>query len=333
MNTKIAIPGLTSTFAIWSLANVFSSIAMFGAMGIFYTSLILSITFVAYCKIKNQKLSIAEAKRALPHALTRVLGLCFLSASLLYVKVGVVDTIVACNIFIAVCVLAPLQGEKFKTKILLPLTTTVVGVAMICLNGTAISGQTNGLKLLLPIGAMIALALSIFYWRKCSEGIPPTRYMTYMNSWVTIFAIPTVFALRQFNISDGPLTPSTRQVLFIALALTAGTIGDYMFSFVQKYSSFSLNSLIAPISAIFSSLFAWAFANQDLATIQIVGMLIVVLSISLASRINKDVRVETSISQEFGDELFDEVEKLKQQEISASNIRKSPSIVKGASAA
>jgi drug/metabolite transporter (DMT)-like permease len=172
---------------------------------------------------------------------------------------------------------------------------------------------------------MIALAFSVFLWRKCSEGIAPTRYMTYMHAWVALFTIPTVFILRQFNVSDGPFTPSWKQAAFVGLSLAVGTLGDYAFSFSQKFSSFSLNALIAPSSAIFSSLFAWAFASQALNTIQIGGMFLVVVSIAIASRINSNVRVETTINQEFDDELYDEMIKIREKEIAQSSIRDAPS--------
>lgn len=307
MNRKIAIGGLTSTFLLWSLASVSASISMFGAMGVFYSSFIMAVCLFVVCKFKRISFDFKEAKKALPHACARVLGLSLAAASLLYVKVGIVETIIACNIFIVVCILAPLQGEKFKPIIIIPLFTSIVGVGMICINSTSISSQGAGFKLLLPVGAMIVLSFSIFLWRKCSVDIAPTKYMTYMHSWVTIFSIPTVFLLQQFSISDGPMVPDKRQTLLIFGSIVAGTFGDYLFSISQKHSSYSLNGLMAPSAVVFASLFGWLLADQLLTQLQIMGILLVVGSIAIASQLSNDSRSEASIRQEFADEIQDEI--------------------------
>ena len=110
------------------------------------------------------------------------------------------------------CLESSFQKLKGLTDVRASLLYVKVGVGFICLNGVSISAKDNGLKLLLPIGAMITLAFSIYLWRKCSVGIVPIKYMTYMHSWDAMFTIPTVLALRQINISNGSFTPSPRQI-------------------------------------------------------------------------------------------------------------------------
>jgi len=286
MSRHLGTAGLSATFALWSLANVFTSIAFFGAMGVLYQSAILFLCFIIVSKARNLTLFFGESKKVLPHAIFRMIGLVLLTASLLYVKVGIVDTIVACNVFFVICILAPLGGEKFKPLMLIPLAASIFGVGLVCINSSAGEATKLDLTLLLPLGAMIALAISVFFWRKCSAEIAPTKYLAYMHGWVSLLCLPFLAFLSITNFTPVDFVPSLKQIAFISVAMVVGNIGDVLFSLSQKFSSYTQNALFAPSGAVFSSLFGWLIADQKLGNTQIAGMVIVVVSVVIASLIN-----------------------------------------------
>ncbi|MFN8016427.1 MAG: DMT family transporter [Acidimicrobiia bacterium] len=305
MRNRIGATGLLTTFATWSLANVSATRGHFGATAIFYQSVFMFVVFALITKRKEIKLSFQEAKKVLPHATFRVIGLCLITVSFLYVKVGVVDTIIACNIFLIVCILAPSQGEKFNSKVLIPLTTSIVGVFLICRQAT--SGQNIfDVKMLLPIGAMIALGFSVFNWRKCSKDIEPSKYLCYMHGWVGIFSTPIIILFKTIGLANGGYTPNKTQFIFMCLSMLLGTLGDVIFSRSQKYSSYTMNALLAPSSVVFSGFFGWLFVDQSLSTIQILGMGLVLLSVVGANYINVQIKPVTSFEEELENEIIPE---------------------------
>lgn len=288
MKRHLGITGLTATFGMWSLANVFTAIAFLGISGVLFQSILLFAGFVAIAKWKRHIFTLNECKQVFPHAFFRMIGLCLLTISLLYVKVGVVDTIIACDVLVMIFILAPLAGEKFKLAMLLPLGTSIVGVAMICMKADSSSKYNFDLTLILPIGAMVALAMTIFLWRKCSENITPTKYLAYMHGWVSLMCVPLFVVVGFIGLTSIDFSPSWTQLGFISLAMIAGNSGDLFFSCSQKFSLRAIlqNALIAPSAAVFSSFFGWLIAGQALSFMQVSGMLIVVLSVGIASWMN-----------------------------------------------
>ena len=286
MRSRYAFLGLTLAYACWSLENVTGSLAKFGPAAVTWISGITFIVLIIKCNISNIRLSFEESKKAIWHSLPRVLGLSGFFIAALYLKVGVVDTIVACNIFFIIGVLAPHAGEKVNNKIILPLMTSIFGVALICGFGSIKFSSLLDPHLLIAIATMFVFGFSVFNFRKCSRGIDTMQYLTYMHGWVFAISLPAVFIFRSMSIMNVSIMPNANQSMFLMIALLIGLAGDAFFAIAQSESGYTVNAILAPLGAAFSCLFGWLLKGDTFNGIQVVGLLIVVTSISITSYIN-----------------------------------------------
>jgi drug/metabolite transporter (DMT)-like permease len=283
VKTSRVLAGLCGTYSTWSLAGVVLSIAAFGPAALPWQAGISAVGFLIYLHRTQQNLQWVEAKRVFFQAVTRVVGLmCFLFA-FLHLKVGVVDTIIACGIFLSVFVFARLEGERPRKNVIYPLLTSIVGVALLCDVTSADAIKNINPYLFFAFAAMVAISTSNYLWRKTSIGVVPHVYLTYMHMWVFVLSIPALLLLSSTGLLTTTLVPSAQQLMFLAMAVTIGSVGDIMFTKVQKYSTYITNAVFSPAGAVFTPIFGFVLKGESLTSIQIVGVVIVALSIGYAS--------------------------------------------------
>ena len=280
--------GLTVTYFSWSLCAVFIAASEFGVASVLLQASATFLIFLAYAKHKRINLSFSEALKSLSYSLARVATLCLSVYAYLHLDVGVVSTIGACSVFVLAGIIAPLNGEKFKKQLILPIVSSIVGVALVSgVFNTSGFGDFN-VYYLFALGYMIAASLSSFLWRKSVLRISSTKHIIYMHGWTTLLTIPVLSIFIYSHAISSDITPTLIQVLLLVASSLVGTFGDFVFSYAQKFSSDTMNGIFIPLVALFSCLLGWILLNETLLLSQIVGVTIVILSVGYASVCTKN---------------------------------------------
>ncbi len=287
MHSTRAIGGLSTTYIALSFSDVIVSKSRFGVATMLWHAIPAFLFLYFFARSRGNKLSFKQSKQVLPHAAARVFGISCLIVALMNVKVGIVNTIVACSVFFVVFVLAPIFGnEKANKKMVLPLMVAIFGVMLIFDLSSFNMAELKNPYLLVALAAMLGIGLSTFLWRKCSEGIAPTAYIAYLHGWVVVLIIPVVLTLRLTNTVETDLIPSNSQLILMAIALVAFVSSDLMYAWVQRYSSHILNGLFAPAGAVFGTIFGFLIKGETLGEIQLLGIFLVVAAVAFASTLN-----------------------------------------------
>ncbi len=284
MHNSKAIPGLLFTYATWSLAGVIASIAAFGPAGVLVQGIFMFGVLVIFSGAKGIRLSFQESKITIPYSILRALTLGSLYYTYLHLKVGIVDTIVACYIFVLVCVFAPLSGEKFNPKVIWPMLVSTIGVGLI--TGAIPNTNTFETKSLFALLTMFLAASSFVLFRRCALLLKPMNHLTYMHGWASVFCIPILTGLVILGAIDNNLIPNSSQLFVLLLASFFGFVGDYVYAAVQKISTLTLNGLIAPSAVLFSCIYGFVLKGETLTTYQLTGVVFVAISLSYVNYIS-----------------------------------------------
>ncbi|HMS24281.1 MAG TPA: DMT family transporter [Acidimicrobiia bacterium] len=285
MNNRRGIAGLTLAYVSWSLCNTLTAQARFGAGSLLFVAVLLAIVLHVYCKKRKIELTFEESKKLLPYAAMRAISLSLLCISMLYIKVGIVDTIISCNVFFTIGVLAPLNGEKVRRAVFIPLIFAIGGIALI----TGVFNQQNNLfdfHIVLPFITMFCLGISVVMWRRSTQHVSPVKNLTYMHTYTALFTLPIVGALILFTDTQKSFIPNFHQLLPLLLCAIASLVGDKIYTTVQKHTTITLNSLFGPTGAVFSCFFGWTLNHDVLTTTQITGIVLVVASVLVANYIH-----------------------------------------------
>lgn len=283
MGQRTLITGFIAIFSSWSLAGVVLSMAHFGPAALMWQASISAIAFIALIVFREMSLSWKHARKAFLHSVTRVAGLCCFLYAFLYIEIGVVDTIIACGVFLSVFFFARRQGESPHPTVIYFLVSAIFGIILVC----QINKPTDILSLepglIAAFGAMFFISLSNYLWRKSSRGIDTTEYLMYMHVWVAIVSLPVILALQHINVIHNDLIPSATQLGFLLGSVIIGSCGDIAFTRIQKHSTYIINAVFSPAGAIFSPIFGFLLKGETLEPIQITGIGIIAVSVACAS--------------------------------------------------
>jgi uncharacterized membrane protein YfhO len=153
----------------------------------------------------------------------RAISLSLLCISMLYIKVGIVDTIISCNVFFTIGVLAPLNGEKVRRAVFIPLIFAIGGIALI----TGVFNQQNNLfdfHIVLPFITMFCLGISVVMWRRSTQHVSPVKNLTYMHTYTALFTLPIVGTLILFTDTQKSFIPNFHQLLPLLLCAIASLV-------------------------------------------------------------------------------------------------------------
>ncbi len=174
--------------------------------------------------------------------------------------------------------LAPrILGEKITVKRLLYSLVSFGGVVAIVIGADTSSGSQHGL-----IGDALAfgnMAVWTIYFiaakRARDEGTNTWSFLTGICLTNVLLAIPWALIA-----SDDLLDVQPRDWMFLVLMmLIPGTIGHYLMTWAQRYLDTTASSLITLGGPVVSTLLAFIFLDQNIAVMQMLGGVVVLLGL------------------------------------------------------
>ena len=131
--------------------------------------------------------------------------------------------------------------------------------------------------------------------------MPTTNHITYMHGWTGLLSLPFLYILISMHTITTKITPSFTQIFLLTIACAVGAIGDVVYSKTQKISSLTLNGLFVPFGTLFSCLFGWMLLVQIINAYQLIGVIIIMLSVGIANYFSSTEPMSIIESQGFPD--------------------------------
>ena len=215
-------------------------------------------------------------------------GICLGSASL-FQQVGITmgtaagkaGFLTACYI-ILVPVISIFIGKKSAWNIWAAVAITVVGLYLLCINGSIAIQKSDGLILI----CSVLFALQILVVDHFVENTDPVRLsqIQFLTAGIISFVMMAIFEIPKTGLSAW-LAPFGTWDAWSAI-LFAGVMSSgvaYTLQIVgQKGFNPTIASLIMSLESVFSVLAGWAILNQKLSSRELLGCLLVFIAVILA---------------------------------------------------
>jgi drug/metabolite transporter (DMT)-like permease len=142
-------------------------------------------------------------------------------------------------------------------------------------SGAHISGD-----LLAVVNVVIWTAYFVMAKVRRLDGVHSWAFLASVFIWAAVVALP--FGL----VTSNDLTAMTTKdwVLITTMALIPGVVGHGMMTWSQSHLDVSLASLLGLLSPVISAVLAWLILHQTLTPMQLVGGLVVLVSMGLLLR-------------------------------------------------
>jgi drug/metabolite transporter (DMT)-like permease len=163
-------------------------------------------------------------------------------------------------------------GEKIRARHIIGTAVAVPAVAIVAFSGADSSGQSL-FGNLMAVAALFAWSAYFIASKKARERLPTMEYMTVMNlvAFFTVLAI-AVPAGVLWN-EGGDMTWSTAALIVGVVALPGS--GHIFMNWAHAHTTLMLTSLATLTMPVVSTLGAWAFLDQTVTTLQLVGIAVV----------------------------------------------------------
>lgn len=170
-----------------------------------------------------------------------------------------------------------LFGERITARKLFFSSTSMVGVLVVVLAAASTSGAHLSGDLLAVLN--VVLWTGYFVMAK-------TQRMDGVHSWsfiAAIFVCAAVVVVPFGLIASNDLSNTTVEDWWylVAMSLVPGLIGHGLMTWSQSHVDVSLASLLGLLSPVISAVLAWIILDQSLTLLQLVGGVIVLVSLAL----------------------------------------------------
>jgi drug/metabolite transporter (DMT)-like permease len=163
-------------------------------------------------------------------------------------------------------------GEKIRARHIIGTAVAVPAVAIVAFSGADSSGQSL-FGNLMAVAALFAWSAYFIASKKARERLPTMEYMTVMN----LVAFFTVLAIA---VPAGVLWNEGESMTWSTAALIVGVValpgsGHIFMNWAHAHTTLMLTSLATLTMPVVSTLAAWAFLDQTVTALQLVGIAVV----------------------------------------------------------
>jgi drug/metabolite transporter (DMT)-like permease len=172
-------------------------------------------------------------------------------------------------------------GEKLTARKVFYSVTAMSGVLIVVLAAASTSGAHISGDLLAVANVVIWTAYFVMAKVRRLDGVHSWAFLATVFMWAAVVALP--FGL----VTSNDLTAMTTKdwVLIVTMALIPGVVGHGMMTWSQSHLDVSLASLLGLLSPVISAILAWLILHQTLTPMQLVGGLVVLVSMGLLLRV------------------------------------------------
>lgn len=187
---------------------------------------------------------------------------------------------------------AGMFGERVRVRHLVATAVSVAGVAMVAFGATDVGASTRvgDLFAVLALGAWAAYFITS---KRAREQVDTFEYMTVMNMVAFVVVAPVALSTGSLSGTDGAL--DSRLALLILLIVLLPGSGHILMNWAHAHVTLVLASLITLAMPVISTAAAFAFLDQTVTAVQMVGIAVVL--VALAAVIVRDARQDRMVAE------------------------------------
>ena len=271
------------TSSLWGSSFLMMKYALeeLDAFNIAFYRILIGMIFINLINFKKTSFSLSE------HFKLSLVGLLWMSFPF-YLFAKAEETITsslaglingATPIFVSLVAVLVFKNKITKKQILY-LITGFVGIYFVSFGLSNAFGELN-------LGTLLALLASVSYGFAANIVQPLIKEHGSLKTLKIALRYATIISLVLLIINSGPSLPSYNISLFPMLLLGVGSSGIAFLSFYNLIDDVGTvaGSITVYIIPIFSTIFGFTFLNETTEVIQLIGILIVIISAFLFSRI------------------------------------------------
>lgn len=176
--------------------------------------------------------------------------------------------------------------QRLSANVVGGLLISLVGVGLVILGGSDASLMATPMGIFLSICAMACAITYNFQVQKMVKKYNPLTITTYIHAISFLYFLPLFFILEWRNISEMSFTPQIiSAILFLGILCSAVAFLFYIYG--VKYLGIVKSSMINNLSPVITAIGVFLFFGEMLSWVQIVGILITIVGLTVGVMKNK----------------------------------------------
>lgn len=271
--TAAGTAGAFAAVSMWGLGNVLvASIPLNGLVIGVYRLGLGTLVYLAALYARGGSLSKRSFRYGWIGGIAFGLDIAAFFLAVRNTTVSIAVTISALQPVVIAVFAAVTFGEKIRARHIIGTAVAVPAVAIVAFSGADSSGQSL-FGNLMAVAALFAWSAYFIASKKARERLPTMEYMTVMN----LVAFFTVLAIA---VPAGVLWNEGESMTWSTAALIVGVValpgsGHIFMNWAHAHTTLMLTSLATLTMPVVSTLGAWAFLDQTVTALQLVGIAVV----------------------------------------------------------
>lgn len=176
--------------------------------------------------------------------------------------------------------------QRLSANVVGGLLISLVGVGLVILGGSDASLMATPMGIFLSICAMACAITYNFQVQKMVKKYNPLTITTYIHAISFLYFLPLFFILEWRNITEMSFTPQIiSAILFLGILCSAVAFLFYIYG--VKYLGIVKSSMINNLSPVITAIGVFLFFGEMLSWVQIVGILITIVGLTVGVMKNK----------------------------------------------
>jgi drug/metabolite transporter (DMT)-like permease len=171
-------------------------------------------------------------------------------------------------------------GEKLTARKIMYSITAMAGVLIVVLAAASTSGAHFSGDVLAVVNVVIWTAYFVIAKVRRLDGVHSWAFLATVFMWAAVVALP----FGAITSNDLGAMTTKDWILITSMAMGPGVVGHGLMTWSQSHLDVSLASLLGLLSPVISAVLAWLILHQTLTPMQLVGGLVVLVSMGLLLR-------------------------------------------------
>jgi drug/metabolite transporter (DMT)-like permease len=259
--------------ALWGLGNVLvAAIPMNGlAIGVYRRGL-GALVYLAVLHVRGGRLRWASFRAGWIGGLAFGLDIATFFLAVRNTTVSIAVTISALQPVVIAGFARVTFGERIAPRHVVGTLVAVPAVALVTLAGADNADQST-FGNVMAVAALFCWAAYFIASKKARETLETMEYMTVMNTVAFVAVLALALPAGVLWTSEGSPTPE--HLLYAAAVLAVPGTGHIAMNWAHGHTTLMLTSLATLTMPVISTLAAWAFLDQSVTPLQLVGISVV----------------------------------------------------------
>ncbi len=267
--------GAFTAVSMWGVGNVLvAAVPLNGLVIGVYRLTLASVIYLAVLYVRGGRLSRRSFRYGWIGGIAFGIDIATFFLAVRNTTVSIAVTINALQPVVIAAFAALVFGERIKSRHLIGTAVAVPAVALVAFAGAGDAGQSI-FGDVMAVAALLSWSAYFIASKKARERLPTMEYMTVLN----VVALATVVAIALpagvLWKDDAALTWGAAALIVAVVALPGS--GHIVMNWAHAHTTLMLTSLATLAMPVVSTLTAWAFLDQSVTVLQLIGIAVVLI--------------------------------------------------------